>query len=87
MTNKSKYKVKLVMADKVFKSEDEDLMKAINKIDLKPKEVYFKGIFTITKGNKKVEKLMFNYLLKRFLRSDLAKIVWVKTWKSILDNG
>ena len=81
------YKVNLAIGDIVFKSENEDLLEAIKSLNVVyNRDITNKGIFTITKGKKKVEKLMYVFLLRRFFANDLAKIVWVKMWKSILDN-
>jgi len=83
---KDLYKIELRIDTKVFKGEDEDLMEAINKMGACRLDVIYKGIFTIKKGKKKVEKLMFNHQLRRFLTNDIAKITMVKMWKSVLDN-
>ena len=85
-TKKDLYKVELRIDKKIFKGEDEDLMTAIEKMGAVRLDVNYKGIFTISKGKKKIEKLMFNSLLRRFLSKPLARVVWVKMWKSVLDN-
>lgn len=85
-TKKTPYKVELRIDKKVFKGEDEDLIKALNKMGATRRDVIYKGIFTVKKGSKKIEKLMFNNQLKRFLTNDIAKISITKLWKSLLND-
>ena len=76
------YEVKLKINDKIYNSKDNVLIDALEK--LKPDFYKTKGIFTVKKGDKVVERLLFVRQMKRFFNNKITRIIISKLWDKAL---
>ena len=78
------YKITLEISGEKLVSEGKDMFEAVEGLGLSWKDVKNKGIFTITDGKNKVEKLFVVKQLRRFAANKITRLMWAKFFHKLL---
>lgn len=80
------YKVQISLNNEIFEAQDQDLLGAFNKLKL-PEYPKTLAKLTVSKGEKRVEKVFNIPKLKRFARNEITRGVWAKLLSTVFPNG
>lgn len=84
-TTKTKpYTIEFKLGDKVYKSSDNDLIKAVEIIGekLPPLSLKIKGTFVIKRDGQSTDRFMYPYQLRRLFGNEMNRIMFAKIIKT-----